>query len=398
MRPRIFRGPGSGIPGGLGRGVERRIADLRRAERPGQPSGPASARSRGRPGGPGGSPRPPVPGNAGGHSGGAEGRRLLPASRSRLSRGAAGHHAGRRGRAAAALRAGAGLASRGRVGAGGVPAGRGRGPPGGIERRGPGAARRAGPPRLRHLHLGLHGPPQGGRDRAPGALQPGLLAQPDLRRHPRGPGHTLGGLRLRRLGLGGLAIPRGRREPPHPPGRAAAVAAGPGGLADPRTDHDLLPAHTAGRGGPGRGLAPGGSPAGGAHRRRPPPPGARAGAPVPLLQPLRPHGKQRGGHGLPRCAGRARRASAHRPSHRRRGDAAGECGPGGRGAGRRGGAVDRRRGARAGLPPPPGPDGRALRARSLRQLAGRADVPHGRPGAGAALPGISTSWGASTSR
>ena len=194
--PRALRARrrGGARAGRSGDGGRRRRADLRRAQRAGQPPGPlpggAGRRSRSA----GGDLPRPLAGRDRGVPGGAQGRRGLRAARSGLSAGAPGLHAGR-------LRSpGAGVARRSRR-----PPGGGAGPAPGAARRRPRADRGAGArgprrsagagePRLRHLHLGLDRQAEGGGDPARrhrpargdalAVLRPGA-GRPHARRAPR---------------------------------------------------------------------------------------------------------------------------------------------------------------------------------------------------------------------
>ena len=155
-------------------------------------------------------------------------------------------------------------------------------------------------PDVRDLHLGLHGPSQGGGDDAPGRVQPAALVPGLHRDHGarRGPGRHLLQLPPDAAQPAGPAV-RGR---PGAPG-ARAVRAGQDRRADRRVGHhhdephaDGLPG--AGRGGRGtgdrraadRGLRRGAAVSAAA--------GAGAGAPSRVPEPVRLHGGDRD-HGPP---------------------------------------------------------------------------------------------------
>ncbi|MNX52299.1 hypothetical protein D3C86_829780 [compost metagenome] len=316
-----------------------------------------------------------------GAAGDPEGRRRLCAHRPRAAARAHRLHAGRQRRDAAAH---AVAPARGAAG-GGACANAGAGcarPVGRIHR--PPAGRAAWrEPRLRDLHLRLHGPPQGRGQPPQRALQPPGLDAGRLHAGRRRHRAAEDAVRLRRVGVGvllaadaGRAPRRGRaRRPPR---------AGTPGRADPhaRRDHAALRALDAAglpRARRHRGLH---QPA--AHRlqrrgaaRRGAGEGVRAPAGRGVVQPLRP---DRGGHrrdalDLPRRRAEPRR---HRPPHRGLQDLRARRGPepGAAGRGRRAVPGRHRPGAR--LPAPAGPHGRALRRRPVQRQR-RAPVPHGRP-------------------
>ena len=72
--------------------------------------------------------------------------------------------------------------------------------------------RRAGRPRLRDLHVGLHGPAQGRDDHAPRHRQPPLLDAGALRADAGGQGPPEDAVQLRRLGVGALLAADVRRR------------------------------------------------------------------------------------------------------------------------------------------------------------------------------------------
>ncbi len=254
-------------------------------------------------------------------------------------------------------------------GLGGHP-GRGRGEP----RRPP----RPGEPRLRHLHLRLHRPPQGGRHPPRRGRRAGpLVADGVPRRGPRRRARLDLDL-LRHVGLRAVRDAGARR--PHParrrrPGAAAAAGRRRGHPRRHRADGD----RRAGARRRGAALGP---------RRQPRRRAAQARAdrrrllsrPRPRgdqpLRPLRGHHLLHLGGDRPRLGG----AAEHRPPalrllalHPRPGAAAGPA----RGA-RRG--LHRRRRALPRLPQPAGADRREVRAGPVRhRRSGGPPLPHRRP-------------------
>ena len=221
VHPPPVRGAGGARAGGRGRHLRRRVADLRRAGRAGQPARPP--------------PRPPGreargargavpgarPGDDGGHPGGDEGRRRLRPRGPRPPRGAhrlrAGGLAGRRHAHAGAA---AGPLSRGD---GRADALRGPHVAGGGRRPRPSARdrRHEREPLLRHLHLRIDGPAQGRGHAPPGRRQLHRLGDPLLRGgpgerlarllvHGGGPDHHQPAGALRRQA--GALPPRGERR------------------------------------------------------------------------------------------------------------------------------------------------------------------------------------------
>ncbi len=167
-----------------------------------------------------GRPRRRLPGAELGGGGGAarraQGRGLLPAARSGLSRGATGLHACRR------------------RGAGDRYARVPRWSVAGWGERRRSSRGRPRPPVLRHLHLRLDRPAQRGRPAAPHAGEPDRLADRRLGRAGRpDPAVRLAELRrvgpggLRHLGRGGHAGPGARRGAQRRRGPAAPAARGP---------------------------------------------------------------------------------------------------------------------------------------------------------------------------
>jgi amino acid adenylation domain-containing protein len=212
------RGPGPQVARRAGRGRGGGGAELRRAQPPGEPAGPPPPAPRRRPRGAGGGLPGALPRPGDRPPRRAQGRRRVPAARPVAAAGAArapagGRPARRPGRPPRPGRRGRrGVGSREALPLAGRPAG-GGGRPGG-RRRGPAVRRRARRPRLRHLHLGLDRPAEGGRGEPPGAAPPDRLAPAGVRADAAGPGDAGRPDRLRRLGLGDLALPGRRRQPP----------------------------------------------------------------------------------------------------------------------------------------------------------------------------------------
>ena len=235
---------------------------------------------------------------------------------------------------------------------------------------------------------GSTGTPQGRRQYPSRDRQPAALDAAAVRPRPRGPRVAEDPLQLRRLGLGILLAPVGRRPAGDGP---AGWAPGPGlsRPADPR------------RGGYDPALRPLDAPGlpGGAGSRRvlvpAPGPGQRRGAAGEArgallrahargsraAQPLRPHRGGGGRYARALRAGPRRLLRTHRPAGRQHPHppAGPRAAPRARGGRRR--APHRRRAARARLPAAAGADGRALRAGPLRRGAGRPALQDGRPGA-----------------
>ena len=246
----------------------------------------------------------------------------------------------------------------------------------GGEEAGAAAARAPGQPeraRLRDLHLRLDRAPQGGRGAARRGRQPGALARRELRAGRRVAGHAARRPRLRRLGLGDLALPGPGRHAPPGGARGTARRRGDGELARaPRgSPRCFVPTPLA------EPLLAALRDDGGALRwlhtaRRPAAACPRAGAGLPLRQPLRAD-RGDGGRDLLRggAGGRRRPAADRPPDRRRRGAPSSTAGCGRCRWGRRASCTSAAR-ARPRLPRPAGPDRRALRARSLRPRAGRA--------------------------
>ena len=122
----------------------------------------------------------------------------------------------------------------GAAGAGGAVRGERRADPRSARRGGVGASTRtpirgrralARPPVLRHLHLRQHRASQGRGGAAPGRAEPGRLAPARLRRHADDRATQFDLARVRRGGVGDVAVPGGRRGAA--PARPAAVRAAP---------------------------------------------------------------------------------------------------------------------------------------------------------------------------
>ena len=379
-----------GEPAGCGGGgARRRVCELWRVGAAREPPGPPPAPAGGGTGGAGRGRGRAFAGDGGGRAGGARGRRGLPASRSLLSAGASGVDAG-------GLR-GAGAADRVKLdGALPVLWRRGGGPgagklgAGGGERRRAADRRGAGEPRLRDLHLGLDGPPQGGTDLSPGAGELALVHggapwpgggggadRGDLPvvRH-RGPGALPAAGPWGASG-GGEPGGGGGRTPPR---RAARGHGSDGDAGDAR---DLAPAARRGmerfRGVVGalRRRGPGGLAGGRAPRAR--------GVPVESLWPDRDHGV------VDPIGDRRWGASIDRPADRQHGCLSVRSPGSARARGSAGRAAPGRLGPGAGVSRPSRADGGAVRAAPLRGT-GVAAVSDGGPGAlppgrGAGLPG-----------
>ncbi|MDH6228214.1 amino acid adenylation domain-containing protein/non-ribosomal peptide synthase protein (TIGR01720 family) [Streptomyces sp. MJP52] len=307
------------------------------------------------------------------------GRRLRPGGRPR-PRGAAPDAAGAGGRDGAAHRPGRDRLRRGPRGDTGRDDGRD-----GVRDAGrvlP--ARRPRPPRLRHVHLRLHRPAQGGRRAAPGR---GVARhrQPVRRRRVRpGAAALAGGVRrghLRGVGAAADRRDRGRRTRRHRrrrPGATAGRSGGRGRPDRPVADRRPVPPARPGRAGLLRRTAPG------VDRRRRGPRGGRAPGPGRLPGPdrrrrLRAHRDHHLRH-LPRA-----RRRLLRPRHRagrtplgRQARAHPRPPDAPRPAGLRRRAVHRGRGRRPRLPRPLRRHRRTLPRRPLRP-ARRPRVPHRRP-------------------
>ncbi len=409
----------------LGRGLRRRVARLRRAQRPRQPAGPPPDRARG-------GAESPVAlcverslDMVVGILGHPQGGRRLRAARSVVSDRAPDLH--RRGRAG--RRGGAGPRHRRRPALGGRGGGRVGRPAGcpihrlvdgprarraarrraprrrrrrdrGAERRGPagvgGAAERGRPPGLRDLHLRLDGEAEGGprhpRQRPPALRRDGAVVR---FQRPRRGGRldALPFLRLRLLGVGavGGAPPRrpagGRAALGRPLARGLPRPPGARGGDGPLPDAVGLPPARAGRpAGERAGAGP--RPALRRLRRR----GARARQPRAVARPPRRraaaahqhvrHHRDDGPRHLPGDRPRRPRPPARQPDRRRHPRPAPPPArpprPAG-GPGARGGDPRRRRRGGARLPGAPGPDRRALRPRPVVGGAGRAALPRRRP-------------------
>lgn len=270
--PGAAGGPGRPDPRRPGPGLRRHRAQLRGAGPGGEPAGPGAHRARRRArahrrrgpaplrrpghradrgaqdGGRVSAPGPGLPGRAAG----VHARRRKPRPRRHPRR----QHRG----APRAPRCG--TAAAGRRGHHGHP-GRGR-----RFRSGGGDRPRA--PRVHHLHLGLHRPPQGRPGAPPGRRQlPGVDAG-RLRPHLRGPDAAEDPGRVRRLGLRVLPAAAQRRDPG---GRQARRPQGPGvsGAHGARTGHHRAPVRTVHAPGvprrPGRRRRVRGHPAAGLQRR-----------------------------------------------------------------------------------------------------------------------------------
>ncbi len=397
--PRDVRRAGGPHAAGGGRRVRRRASHLRGARPPGQPAR-APPGGAGRGGRLGRGPRHgALAGDGGGPARRAQGRRRLGAARSLLPEGAPGLDAGglrRAGPADAGRRAGRAVQLPPRPPAAGLGGDRPalRLAPGPDSSGGGGGP---GQPGLRALHLGLDRTSQGRRGHPRRARRPDAPPAPGAR--PR---------RRRRHGGGDHAVVRHRGgrhaaaahhwradragEPRRSPGRRAAGGADSICLGRLRSHPD---AGHAGHLAPVAGRRLGGGPeaAGHQHGR-----GAAARSRQPAaascrraVEPLRPDRVDDLGLGL---SGGGRGGADHdRPSGD--GHALPHRGPPFRGgaAGRAGRAADRRRRPGARLPGPGGPDGRALRPRSLRHERDRRraalprrrprPLPAGRPGRGA---------------
>ena len=316
-----------------------------------------------------------------------QGRRRLRAARPRLPGRAPGVHAGgrRRGRGGVARAAG-GRASRRASRACCWTRRRSASPRSPTPRPGCGGAREPG---VRALHLRLHRPAQGRAGGAPQRLADRALP---ARRGPR-----------RRT------APPCSAPPPSPStsrsARSSARSAGAGRWCWWRACSDL-PRVADGGGAPGGDRARRGG--GAAARRRHP--GERARLQPGRARRCRPRWRAsctrcRTWSGCSTCTGLPRTPSTPPGAGGARGGAGAHRAAGGRLAGvragpgrepgarrRGGGAVPGRSRGRARLPRPPGADGGAVRPGPVRGRAGRADVPHRRPGAlagrrGAGVPG-----------
>ncbi len=384
--PRALRGAGAPRARRGSPALPRHSGHLRGAGRPQRPPRPPPPRAGRGPRGAGGDLPPPHAGDGGRAPGRAPGRRRLPPPGPRLSAGAARLDAGGRGRPPGPHRWRPRRTP---------PRGGGSRPPrppgdrpGGGPRGGAGNGGGRGEPGLRDLHLGLHGPSQGGddpprfRERAPA-----LAARDGERRGAeRRPGLHLHQLRrqrrrdLRHALLGRDAAPGGER---------AGAGDAPGAGGDPLRQHG--PHRRGGAAADGR------RPGRGAHAepgRRGAPERARAGAPRAGDggeggEPVRPHGGHDVLH-LRACAGGRGAGHGGTPGGEHAGAGAGrgaESRP--RGGGR--GAVPGGRRAGPGLRGAAGPHCGALPPRPVRR-GGVADVPGDGPGApagdgGAGVPG-----------
>ncbi len=198
------------------------------------------------------------------------------------------------------------------------------------------------------------------------------------------PHHPGGEPGVRRLGLGDLAHAGRGWLPVRAARRGALLAVPPAGLDGGRAHHRQLPAHAAGRGLPRGDSARGPGAALPAHRRRPPAAGAGETAAVHARQPLR---ADRGRRGLDRGAGVAGRMPLPAIGGPVAGVSAWVVDPDLQPvpAGVPGELLVGGAGLARGYLRPAGPDGRAVRARSIRRAgrrrAGRAPLPHRRPGA-----------------
>jgi amino acid adenylation domain-containing protein len=380
LRPRAVRGTGRARPAGDGDRPWDAVADLRRAERAGEPAGAPSAHARRRAGPAGRGLHRALARDGGGAGSRAQGGRGVPAARPCLSGRPARLHTGR-------CRSRRGADPRSGPSGGGRGGGRARLPPGrarpGRQRRGLGRCGGRGPWRARDgrdapasrlcaLHFRFHRGAEGRHGRAWRAGEPHRMVQPGVRDRPGRRRPPADAVHLRRIGLGNLLDARGRRAVAPCPGsrtrRRRRDRAGP----SERRDAAPMRAPAAGGAAGDPGVPGGRRPADGVLRRRRAASGASAGPGRPVGrrtgQPVRADGSDDRKHQLHlRHAGSARRGlAADRPPDR-------ECAhlPAGRadgaGSGRGGGGDPcRRGGGGARLPEPAGADRGALRRQPVR--------------------------------
>ena len=229
----------------------------------------------------------------------------------------------------------------------------------------PDGSDRSRQPRISHLHVRLDRPAQGRRGVAPRADEPRRVAQPRVRRHGIRSCDADREPRLRRLGVGNVAVPDGRRRAARRRRRHRKIAVGARPMVDRSRHHRELSADAARRAGArprlDRRLA-----AAPADRRRP---SARLGAAwraVHARQQLRPHRKHRRrdvGHDSLRRTRRRAAADRSRDRGRRHLSRGRAARPGADRRARR----DRRRRPqpRARLSRAPGSDRRSVRPRSV---------------------------------